>query len=165
MVFDVFSDFAVLVDERLVVPWAFVPAEDAVLFETHFGDVVGVIFLQAHLPFAGQCGGVPRRLQDVAEGNFFRRDMSPVFVVSKAVSAGHNLYARRRADWRAITVGEANPSFGKPVEVGSFIRCPPVAAEHFAADVIGHYENDVGPLGRHIVSEPVREAGTAGHGK
>jgi hypothetical protein len=91
-------DSAILIDEGIVVARAFVPSEDTVLFESHLGDVVGVGFLQDHLPLAGQGGGVAGILQDMPEGNFLRRDVSPLLVVSKPVSAGHNLYPRRRAD-------------------------------------------------------------------
>ena len=138
------SAFAVFVYKRPIVSGAFVPAEDRVLLKAHFGNMVGVFFLQNHLPFTRQSGRISGVFQDVAESDLIVRDVSPVLIVSKAVPAGQKFYARRSADRRTVTVREASSRLRELIDIRCFVRGSAIAAEHFGTDIVCHDEDDVG---------------------
>ena len=111
---------------------------------------------EAEMPFADgrglvARGGEARPQRGAAIGNTQRRQ--PVQnagrrLVPPSVLAGQQRVARGRANRRGgMSIGEAAPFAGQPIEIRCFDLRRSIAAEVAVADVIGQNNDDVGPFG------------------
>ncbi len=143
---------AVLPDPRVPVARGLLalvmPDPDAVLVEAGSGGLIGVggLVERAELPLARDARGVARLAKDVPERLLLRVEDAPAVVAAEAVPPGHDQQARRRAQRRAVGVLEARPPGGELVQDRRPVRRAPVAAEALVAQVVGHDQQDVGPL-------------------
>lgn len=125
---------------------------EAVFIEAGFDGAGGVLVSggavvePAELPFAGDGGFVAGGFEEVAEGFFLRIEVAEVGVVSEVVFSSHDLDTGGGADGGGVTVIKANTVRGKGIKVRRFVILSSVAGKTFPRNIIGHDQNDVGPL-------------------
>jgi hypothetical protein len=128
----VFTESAILEDHRVGVPRTFVlrmtGVPEAVFIEAcvlgaHSDPAPlrrsGIInrIVARKLPLAGHQRFVPGAPQVMAESARFRVEQPEAEPVAVRVPAGHQLHARRRAERRRVSVIEAHPGRGQPVQI------------------------------------------------
>ena len=141
------SLLAVLPDQRVVVARAFVPAENAILVETHAVRLLQVLAQQRELPLAGDRRGITAALHAMGDRLLLQRlgIRSPARIpgVQRVLPADEGS-AGRMADRHAVAVAELHAGLRQAVDVRRGVRRAAVTAERLATHVIGQNENDVG---------------------
>ena len=141
-----FVDPAVLVDHRLVVARALVPAKHAVFVEAHAVWLRGIISEQSQLPLAGHHGRIAGCLHRVGYSLFFqlRRERAPLRAAHvDRVAAGQDGHPRRVTNRHAVTVHRLQAALGQRVQMRGGIRLTPVTSERLVADVVREDQNNV----------------------
>ena len=103
-------------------------------------------------PLAEAPGGVALLPEQLGDGGLLVGQRDPAGVPPERhpahVLAGHQDRSSRGADGAAgVGLGEADPLGRQPVQVGGGDGRSPVASQIGVAQVVGHHEDDVGPLG------------------
>lgn len=90
------------------------------------------------------------------EGVLFGMKGSKFSIISKIVLSGHDLDARGSAQRLGVAVREPDSGLGEFIKMRRLIGEAAVAAQALVAEVIGHYQNDVGFLPLRMLYERER---------